>query len=70
MKQIIISVMLLLVFTLASFGQDLTGEEIIQKVNDIMNLETAWSKSKMTITTTSGSKRTFVSESWDQDHFV
>ena len=67
MKPIIISVLILFVFSSVSFGQDLTGEDIIQKVNDIMNLETAWSKSKMTITTTSGKLRTFVSESWSKN---
>jgi hypothetical protein len=48
-------------------GQDLTGEEIIQKVNDLLNVSTSYARSKMTITTTSGQKRTFLSESWSKD---
>ena len=50
------------------FGQDFTGEDIIQKVNDIFNVESSHSKSKMTIVTTSGEKRTFVMESWTKDN--
>ncbi len=47
-------------------GQDtaLTGSEIIQKVNDVLNPQSAYSKAKMTILTTSGDLRTFVFESW------
>ena len=60
---------ILLFFLPISFclGQDLTGEEIIQKVNDLFNPQTSHGKSKMTIVTSSGSKRTFVSESWSKD---
>ncbi len=64
MKKTVVFVVLL-GFSLA-FGQEMTGEEIIQKVNDNMNVETSWSKSTMTITTTSGKKRTFLSESWSK----
>ena len=49
------------------YAQDLTGEDIINKVNDLMNVTSSYAKSKMTITTTSGQKRTFVSESWSKD---
>jgi outer membrane lipoprotein-sorting protein len=49
------------------FGQDLSGKEIINRVNDLMNVTTSYAKSKMTITTTSGQKRTFISESWSKD---
>ena len=48
-------------------GQELTGDDIIKKVNDLVNISTSYSKSKMTIMTTSGQKRTFVSESWSKD---
>jgi outer membrane lipoprotein-sorting protein len=67
MKKTIIPGWILLVYISTSFGQQLTGEEIIQKVNDNVNVETAWSKSNMTIVTTSGDKRTFLSESWSKD---
>jgi outer membrane lipoprotein-sorting protein len=56
-----------LVFTSILFTQELTGEDIIQKVNDLFNQETSYGKSKMTIITTSGSKRTFLSESWSKN---
>jgi outer membrane lipoprotein-sorting protein len=49
-------------------GQELTGEQIIQKVNDQFNVDTSYAKSKMTITTSSGQKRTFLSESWSKDN--
>ncbi len=49
------------------FGQELTGEEIIQKANDLFNVDSSYGKSKMTITTSSGQKRTFISESWSKD---
>ncbi len=62
----VISVLIML-FAMVSFGQELTGEDIIQKVNDTMNVETSYAKAKMTIVTTSGSKRTFVQESWSKD---
>jgi len=67
MKKIIGSLSLFLIFITVSFAQELTGEEIINKVNDNLNVETAWSKSTMTIITTSGEKRTFLSESWSKD---
>jgi len=48
-------------------GQEMTGEQIINKVNDLMNQETIYSKSNMTIVTTSGATRTFEYESWSKD---
>lgn len=48
-------------------GQELTGEQIINKVNDLMNQETIYSKSTMTIVTTSGATRTFEYESWSKN---
>ena len=50
-----------------ALSQELTGDEIIQKVNDTINLETTYNKSKMTIVTSSGSERTFTMESWGKD---
>jgi outer membrane lipoprotein-sorting protein len=49
-------------------AQELSGPEIVQKVNDLMNQNTIYSKSTMTIVTSSGSERTFESESWSKDH--
>ncbi|MCK4344550.1 MAG: outer membrane lipoprotein-sorting protein [Bacteroidales bacterium] len=48
-------------------GQELTGEQIINKVNDLINQETIYSKSNMTIVTTSGATRTFEYESWSKN---
>ena len=63
--------MLILTIVLATFSislaQDLTADQIIKKVNDLFNPETSYGKSKMTIVTTSGSKRTFTSESWSKN---
>lgn len=68
MKKMIIAIIATLLLT-ASFatGQELSGEQIINKVNDLFNPETGYGKSKMTIVTSSGNKRTFVSESWSKD---
>lgn len=67
MKQLLTAILMILLFAMVSFGQELTGEDIIQKVNDTMNVDTSYAKAKMTIVTTSGSKRTFVQESWSKD---
>ena len=50
------------------FSQDLTGENIIEKVNALINVSSSYSKSKMIITTTSGQLRTFISDSWSKDN--
>lgn len=47
--------------------QKLTGEEIIQKVNEVLSPESAHGTSKMTIVTSSGKTRTFVMESWSKN---
>jgi outer membrane lipoprotein-sorting protein len=67
MKQLLTAFLMILLFIIVSYAQELTGEAIIQKVNDTMNVETSHGKAKMTIVTTSGSKRTFVQESWSKD---
>jgi outer membrane lipoprotein-sorting protein len=67
MKRILISGLVVLLMAPGLFCQELTGEEIIRKVNDLFNVDTSYGKSKMTITTSSGQKRTFVSESWSKD---
>lgn len=60
---------LIIVFFISGtiIGQELTGEQIINKVNDLMNQETIYSKSNMTIVTTSGATRTFEYESWSKN---
>jgi len=67
MKKTISSIIMVLVFFVLATGQELTGDQIINKVNELFNPETSYGKSKMTIVTSSGSKRTFVSESWSKN---
>jgi outer membrane lipoprotein-sorting protein len=50
-----------------SSGQGLTGEEIIQKVDNILSPNTSYGKAEMTIITTSGDERTFVYDSWSKN---
>ncbi|MBD3289119.1 outer membrane lipoprotein-sorting protein [candidate division KSB1 bacterium] len=65
MKNAIIWFLLLLIGNLPA--QELTGEQIIHKVNDLMNQETMYARMTMTIITTSGQERTFEYESWSKD---
>ena len=44
-----------------------TAVEIIKKMNDVMNVDTMKGKVKMTITTTSGKKRTFIYDSYSKN---
>ena len=67
MKKIIAGSVMILLLVPSVFGQELTADDIIQKVNDQFNTETSYGKSKMTIVTTSGQKRTFLQESWSKD---
>ena len=67
MKNIFIISLTVLLLAPCLFSQDLTGQNIIEKVNDLINVSTSYSKSKMTITTTSGQKRAFISDSWSKD---
>ena len=65
--KIYIAFILVLFLVPALCGQELTGEDIVQKVNDLFNVESGYAKAKMTIMTTSGQKRTFVYESWSKN---
>lgn len=67
MQKIKIIILIIFLISPGLRGQELTGDDIIQKVNDLMNVDTVYSRSKMTITTTSGAKRTFVSDSWSKN---
>ncbi len=67
MKNLIAGGLIVLLLSPVAYSQELTADEIIQKVNDQFNTETSYGKSKMTIVTTSGQKRTFVQESWSKD---
>jgi len=67
MKKIMISGIIIMLLAPALYSQELTGEDIIQKVNELFNPQTSYGKAKMTIVTTSGSKRTFIYESWSKN---
>jgi outer membrane lipoprotein-sorting protein len=67
MKSLIAGGLMVVLLAPGVFSQELTADDIIQKVNDQFNTETSYGKSKMTIVTTSGQKRTFVQESWSKD---
>jgi len=64
-----IALLFLLIFnvSIASLGQELTGEEIINKVNELMNQDTVQAKVKMTITTSSGKERSFIYDSYSKN---
>jgi len=65
-KYFILLGMILLFFNFVG-AQELTGDQIIEKVNEIMNQKTVHATMKMTIVTTSGKERTFEYESWSKD---
>lgn len=67
MKRIVCAGLILLITATITHGQELSGEQIIEKVNELLNVETSQTKSRMTIQTTSGKERTFVLESWSKD---
>jgi len=56
-----------LVWAAAGLSQQMTGDDIIRKANEMFNPQTSHSVMEMTITTTSGQTRTFVYESWSKD---
>ena len=56
---------MLLIYPL--YSQELTGDDIIQYVNENLSPESTHGTSKMTIVTTSGDERTFVMESWSKN---
>jgi outer membrane lipoprotein-sorting protein len=64
-----LSLLFLLIFSvsIASFGQELSGEEIIYKVNELMNQDTVQAKIKMTIVTSSGNERVFIYDSYSKN---
>ena len=50
------------------FASDLSGDTIIQKVNELLNPESSYARAEMTIVTSSGKERTFVYDSWSKNH--
>lgn len=68
MKKIIFILIALVSFMNTSVANQLTGDEIVQKINDVMFTEQAKATVKMTITTTSDEQRTFVYMSYMKDN--
>lgn len=66
---ILLTILFLLIFnaSIAPFEQELTSEEIINKVNELLNQDTVKAKVQMTITTTSGEERNFVYDSYSKN---
>lgn len=52
----------------AGYGQELTGSDIIEKVDALMNQEASYARSEMTILTSSGEERTFIYDSWSKNY--
>ncbi|MGB2764280.1 MAG: outer membrane lipoprotein-sorting protein [Candidatus Aminicenantaceae bacterium] len=67
MKKIMFSGLIVLLMAPVLYSQELTGEDIIKKVNELFDVESGYAKAKMTIMTTSGQKRTFIYESWSKN---
>jgi len=67
MKKLFVMAMVNGIMIAVLMGQSMDGEQIIKKVNDLINQETIYGKSEMTIITTSGTPRTFLYESWSKD---
>jgi outer membrane lipoprotein-sorting protein len=67
MKKWILYAYLVVWLSHPSLGQELTGQDIVQRVNDLMNQESSRAVMTMTITTTSGQKRTFEYEAFSKD---
>jgi len=69
-KTIIILTLLFLIILsifIISYGQELTAEEIISKMNKLMNQDNVEAKVKMTIITTSGEERVFIYDSYSKN---
>ena len=66
---IILTLLFLIIFSIfiISYGQELTAEEIISKMNKLMNQDTVEAQVKMTIITTSGEERVFIYDSYSKN---
>jgi outer membrane lipoprotein-sorting protein len=67
MRYVYSLIALLLLFSTVSAADDLTAAEIVKKVSDLINQQSAEAKMKLTIVTTSGDERTFVYDSYSAD---
>ena len=66
---IILTLLFLIIFSIfiISYGQELTAEEIISKMNKLMNQDSVEAKVKMTIITTFGEERIFIYDSYSKN---
>jgi len=66
---IILTLLFLIILSIfiISYGQELTAEEIISKMNKLMNQDSVEAKVKMTIITTSGEERVFIYDSYSKN---
>ncbi|MBN2008908.1 outer membrane lipoprotein-sorting protein [candidate division KSB1 bacterium] len=68
MRRLLIFVLLVTCWTSwQAYGQEITADQIITKVNDLMNQKSMVATVRMTIVTSSGKTRTFEYESWSKD---
>lgn len=67
MKKLITFILFSLIAFNYVLAQQPSAEDIISKVNNLMNQKTVYGKMKMTIVTTSGKTRIFEYESWSKD---
>jgi hypothetical protein len=58
----------LIIATVSVLPQEITGPQIVARVNQLLNPETSWAKLRMTIQTSSGNERSFVYESWNKTY--
>jgi len=66
-KNLAIIIMILLTLTVTLSAQSPTADEIVNKVDKLMNQPYVTATMKMTITTSSGNERTFVYETYSKD---
>jgi hypothetical protein len=61
---------MILIISAASFvsSQELTGPQIVARVNELLNPETSWARLRMSIQTSSGGERSFIYESWSKNY--
>ena len=67
MKLLISIAGIIFLFSNPGQSQELSGHQIIAKVNELFNQESTYSRAKMTIITTSGQERTFEYDSWSKN---
>ena len=67
MKKMSILVLLFLFLSQVLICEELTAEDIINKVNELFSIDSSYGKAKMVIVTTSGKRRTFIYDTWQKN---